>query len=228
MSMFQRFIKWLLPKLGLVYISQEDMSKMTDKLIETKSKFMRLQDQNNVLSRENDYLKAHINTVEFKTLEEYERKQRELETRQDVIDHDICEANDYYKEVQSALSKALHDSEVFGFKRSMAFPGSTSVQGGIVTNDDNSKDVVISGRTIFPDDVTQEIQNATSMHDKYLIALNHLIRYGIVEQIAKNIINNGALEFTLAYNKNCTCLELYYQVRCDKPESRFHITVDLK
>ena len=95
MSMFQRFVKWLLPKLGLVYISQEDMSKMTDKLIETKSKFMRLQDQNNVLSRENDYLKAHINTVEFKTLEEYERKQRELETRQDVIDHDICEANDY-------------------------------------------------------------------------------------------------------------------------------------
>ena len=47
MSMFQRFIKWLLPKLGLVYISQEDMSKMNDKIIETKSKLMRLKEQNN-------------------------------------------------------------------------------------------------------------------------------------------------------------------------------------
>ena len=119
----------------------------------------------------------------------------------------------------------MHNHQLFGFGNAKAIPGATVVTCigcGHKTDNDNMSHVV-TGRTIFTDDVTAKINNAASIQDKYSIAINALIRLGIMDQITKNLLSNGSIQFVLAFNGDCTASELYYTVEAVKPNATFTI-----
>lgn len=131
---------------------------------------------------------------------------------------DVKKAEDYYQQIQTEMHNVLKESPQFAFHRSQCFPGSAVMQ--LVSSPKNSG-VSINGRSVFDDDTTAKIQHASSISDKYKIALDYVNKTGMINRVASQLINNGALTFTLAYNPDCTVLEFYYTITADTPENPF-------
>lgn len=214
MAALKRFIDHLFYLLGYVpnkeYVDAKNLHKL--EIDATKEVLDQLRSQ---LEEAN----AKLEEVGYDAYIAVRKRNAELESAQDKIEKDIEESTEFYKKVQSDISKMMHNDPLLGFPQNMAFPGATSVDARLIDEgEDIGKVVSISGRTIFTDDMTAKIHSATSMDDKYMIAVNQLIKLGLTDHIMKQIINYGGLQLTFGYNEDCTSIELYYNVQCVKPE----------
>lgn len=216
MSWFRNILDKIADKLG--YISKSEMYSISDSF---KVKLMKLTTDNINLQSRYDQLMTDYNTSEASTKLELQKANQELQSKIDKIMADCKTAEDYYKSVQKQISEALTEDSRFKFGFRGGIIGSSHVGSA---KDTNSGNILINGRTVFLDEVTEKIQRASSMNEKYYIALNQLIKYGLIEKVSERLIQSGALEFTLGYNQDCTSLELFYQITCVPPEAM--LTVD--
>lgn len=166
---------------------------------------------------------ARIDDIEFETIESVHQKNKELHAENDRLHAAINESEEHYNAIQRQLSDMMHEHPVFGFGNSRAIPGASIVTSVGIGDTTNHMSNMITGRTIFTDDVTAKINNAPSVHEKYSIAINKLIQLGILDQIAKNMVASGSIQFVLAFNGDCTASELYYTVETVKPDASFSI-----
>lgn len=163
--------------------------------------------------------KERIAALKFETMETLNEVNKELSAENDRLQAEIVEAEKYFNEVQRQLSEGMHTDPVFGFAGSRAIPGATIVRpistiGDVIT---------VAGRTIFDDAITAKINNNPNISEKYWIAINSLTRLGIIEKIADNLLQCGAIQFTLAFNPDCTTSELYYKIDAQRAETTFNI-----
>lgn len=204
----------------LNYVSVEEMNNTVDSM---RDKLMELTQENIKLQDEIKQLNSKYQSVEAESMLKLKNENDELNARLDKIMSDCDKAEEFYKTVQEMVSKALSEDSRFKFGSTGGIPGSSHVGVSSGINSNEETEIVINGRTVFLDEITDKIQHATSMNEKYSIALNQLIKYGLLEKVAQRMIQSGALEFTLGYNQNCTSLELFYQITCKKPDSLLNI-----
>ena len=226
-------MKWILKKilvwLKLAYISIDEVENMKDTIKYHEENFMQAMSERKEFSELATKLQEQVDALGGISLLEEKRRNDELEKRQDKIVASMEEAEEYYKQVQKALSEALHSDPVFGFNKAMAFPGSTSVTTADYTEDgDIGKYTALCGRSIMFDQDTAAVRNLPDMRSTYQYGFNHLLKYGLVDQIARMIVNSGAIQMTYAYNADCTTMELYYDIQVRKPDAYLNITVDGK
>lgn len=133
---------------------------------------------------------------------------------------------EYVKDVQKQLSVVLHGDEMFGFPNKVAIPGSTSIRTDLIEDSASGDHVVVRGRTVLTDDVTQKINNVPDMLSKLELVFSHMDRYGVLTGITKSLIRSGAIAFTLAYNDNCTSYEAYYEVCAKRQDETALMVID--
>jgi len=123
------------------------------------------------------------------------------------------ENQEYIKDLQTQLGDILHVSPCFEFSNDMAIPGSTCIVTGI--EDDPQGDerfTVVRGRTVLTDDMTPLIDQTKSIEDRMSLLMDYMKRWGLCDRIVRDLMSYGALSVSLAYNKNCTAYEMYYQL----------------
>lgn len=166
-----------------------------------------------------DAANAKLEEVGYDAYVAVRERNAELERTQDKIQKDVEETTEFYKSVQSSITGLLQKDPILGFPQNMVFPGATSVDARVMDGETSDEKIInISGRTIFTDDITAKIHDTTNLNDKYMIAVNQLIKLGLTDHIMKQIINYGGLQLTFGYNEGCTSIELYYNVQCVKPK----------
>jgi len=158
------------------------------------------------------------------TMEELKSENDRLQAEHDKIHVEMQKSEEYYKEVQKGLRRALHDDHMFSFARNMCFPGSSSVSCETMQETHNNplNFIVVCGRTTMDDEATAKMKTLPGIDQKYSYCLNYLMRLGLVDKIAKNIMSGG-LALTLTYNEDCTTNEIYYEAKCMVPESGYKI-----
>lgn len=117
----------------------------------------------------------------------------------------------YVKDTQKQLSELLKSSEAFGFPNSRGIPGSTSIRT-IDVEQDGKSEVLIRGRTIVSDDITQEINAIPDMGTKIHTVMAFMEKYGVFTKIARDMFSYGAVQCVLGYNGGNTNYELYYEI----------------
>lgn len=226
-------MKWLLKKIlsffKLAYITESEVEDLQNLILYHEENFQQAMRERHEFSVLATQLKEQVDILGGTSLLEEKRRNDELEKRQDKIEADLEKAEEYYKVVQKALSEALHNDPMYGFNKAMAFPGSTSVTTADYIEEGNEgkfSATAICGRSILFDQDTAAIRNLPDMRSKYQYGFNHLLKYGLVDQLARMIVNSGAIQLSYAYNKDCTTMELYYNVQVRKPDAYLTITID--
>lgn len=219
--MIKKFIHWLCTKLGYVpetqyRIVQENLSELTI----AHNKY-----EHEMENQLNDF-RERVTAMEFVTMEELKNENEALKLNQDKIAAQLLQAENFYKDVQTQITDMMHVSPIMGFPAAMRFPGASTITDHKIKNPGNEDHILVTGRTIFTDDVTAKIQAAHSMTDKLLIIRTELIKQGLVDKIAKNLINSGAFVITIGYNKDCTTCEAYYMLKAIIPETDLIINYD--
>lgn len=179
-------------------------------------RILQLEEQRVKLTVQRDQMLERINEVEFQSMEDYKTDNENLRNTNSNMLRLIVDIKEIAEAVQKELSKALHKTEAWGFPNNMAFPGSTSVTSDIIEKDGDAY-LTIKGRTICDDAQTTQIQQATSLRSQIDIIISILKKFGIYEKIVDMIISTNAIEYTLAFNPDCTTSEIYYQVVVRKP-----------
>lgn len=164
--------------------------------------------QNNVIAKLNEELAAAKHeTVEAK--KEADRQVRyTIEKYKAVPDENAA----LIKELQKQLGDLFREHPVFGFPNSIPIPGSTCVVSHTIRSDDTDDKAICQGRCILTDDITAAINDNPSAEDRFNIITNYMKRYDILARITLELMRHGALGLSLAYNKNCTAYEVYYEV----------------
>lgn len=224
-NLFVRFLIWLLSKFGFWVCSVPEHLETREKLDVQEEKIKDLHERNQNLNRRLNKANKIIEEMSATSIQEQVEINKKLQLEQDRINAAMQKAEEYYKSVQEALNKALQDNGVYKFDSRMAFPGSTSFNGGEY-RENNEKYIIVSGRTILTDDDTAKMKMLPSLEEKYQYAYNHLLQWGLVEKIAKTLVTSGGTAFTLAFNPDCTCTEVYYNIQVKKPDTA--LTIDLK
>lgn len=156
-----------------------------------------LQSQVAMVMQKNLDLKDHNDSLKRKLdqMEEYKRVDAE-----------------YLRETQKQLSEEFGMHPVFGFPRSVALPGSTSITSVRTRKPGESDEFTVArGRVILDDQITKQINQTPHMYDKIQLVLGFLARYGSLERLMKDIIYNGGMAMTLAYRDDTTTYELYFE-----------------
>lgn len=240
--MFKRFLIWLLKKFDYTSMKYTEYRDLLDRVTALTQEKESLEDdfikQFKELSEVREVylaLKDRFNEINGTSIEEQMKINYELESKMAKIQFDMEKAEEYYKEVQSTLSKALHGDIVFGFNKGMCFPGSTSVTTNeyneIQNNgeeDSEFKVISLSGRSVMMDEDTARLRTYPDMTSKYRYALAHLIKYNITDQIAKMLINSGVVQLVLGYNEDNTSTEVYYNIQVRKPDVQLEVKTDVK
>lgn len=220
-------IKWLiglarrfLEKHGYFIMLKEERKEQTDLYTKLMSENNDLTMKLNSYQGEIDDLKNRIKNSEILSMEQLRDENQRLQTEHDQIRVEMNKAEEYYKTVQKQVRTALHDDHSFSFARNMCFPGSSSVSCE-TARETFTKPIdftVICGRTTMDDEVTAKLKQFVGIDQKYAYCLNYLMKLGLIDKIAKNLVNGG-LAITIAYNEDCTVNELYYEAKCMVPET---------
>ena len=96
----------------------------------------------------------------------------------------------------------------------MCFPGASTITS---FTKDNS--ICIAGRIVLEDSVSAKMQELSSISERYYLAHNQLIKYGLLERMIKDAAGLGGIAYTLGYNEDCTATELYYAMEVKPQES---------
>ena len=216
--MIKAIIKWainFLAKRGYVVRTAESYKEEIDGL---ETQIHKLKTCNDQLQEDLKLCKERIEAMRLVKMEDLEAENDRLRTQNDEIQAQITKSDEYYKRVQKALRRALHDDHMFSFARNMCFPGSSSVSCETVQEEHKSplKFMVMCGRTTMDDDATAKLKTIPGIDQKYSYCLNYLLKLGLVDKIAKHLINGG-LALTLTYNEDCTVNEIYYEAKCMLP-----------
>lgn len=225
----RRFLKWLLNQFGLVGITEDQYKLMLSRADYFEEEYKSTLEYNRAIKMEYDELKAKWDSINGTTILEQKERNDALQIRQDEIQAAMDKAEEYYKSVQETLSRALHDDSVYGFNKAMAFPGSTAVTTHQYTDQNSGAGCMsINGRSILSDQDTAEIRNRASMSEKYQYVFNYLVKYGLIDRIAQMLVNSGAIQFTLAYNTDCTTMEVYYNTQVKIPDTKLIVDLSVK
>lgn len=222
--MIKLLIKWFrkfLERHGFVVIdADEHFARITD----YDDKIKKLQTCTDQLTEELNICRGRINAMNLVTMEDLKSENDRLQAEHDKIHVEMQKSEEYYKEVQKGLRRALHDDHMFSFARNMCFPGSSSVSCETMqeTHKNPLNFIVVCGRTTMDDEATAKMKTLPGIDQKYSYCLNYLMRLGLVDKIAKNIMSGG-LALTLTYNEDCTTNEIYYEAKCMVPESGYKI-----
>ena len=220
-----RFLVWLLSKMGWWCCSLEQHNVECKRYNDLKGEKEDLLERNRNLNRRLSKATKTIEETSATTIQEQKEINEKLQLEQDRLNAAMQKSEEYYKTVQETLNKALQENGVYKFDSRMAFPGSTSFNGGEYRENDE-KYIIVTGRTILTDEDTAKMKALPSIEDKYHYAYNHLLQWGLVEKISKTLVTSGGTAFTIAFNPDCTCAEVYYNVQVKKPDTM--LTVDLK
>lgn len=218
MNLLCQIIDWLCAKLNYipknaqkVIFNLEDESKAR---IERIGKSLQESTENLIQATlEIDQLEKHIEASKVLDMEELQKENNRVLLENDKLRHDLKEANKYFEEVEAQVSRVLHGDAVFGFKRSMCFPGASTI-----TSFTKENSICIAGRIVLEDSVSAKMQQLASMSERYYLAHNQLIKYGLLERMIKDAASQGGIAYTLGYNEDCTATELYYAMEV-KPQS---------
>jgi hypothetical protein len=224
--MIKRFLIWLGKKIGLIFLTQDQYKALMNSNEYYRSAYDHARSEYKDLSEALIELQAKFDEADATSILEQKKINDELMLKQDQIQAAMEKTEEYYKTVQETLSKALHSDAVYGFNRSLAFPGSTAVTTHEYQDSDNERFVVISGRTIVDDATTAVLRTMPDINSKYRHLYNYMVQYGLIDKIARMLVNSGALQFTLAYNSDCTTCEVYYNVQLKKVENQWVVDVD--
>lgn len=218
MNLIRRIIDWLCDKLN--YIPNNAQKVIFDLEDESKARIERIgkslqESTENLIqaTMEIDQLQKHIEASKVLDMEELQKENNRVLLENDKIRHDLKEANKYFEEVEAQVSRVLHGDPVFGFKRSMCFPGASTI-----TSFTKENSICIAGRIVLEDSVSAKMQQLASMSERYYLAHNQLIKYGLLERMVKDAASQGGIAYTLGYNEDCTATELYYAMEV-KPQS---------
>ena len=176
------------------------MSKIAQELIDANKKVKELQQQ--------------IDECALLDLIELNDRNIGLESENLRLQGEINESKEYYRKIEGELSDIMHNDKRFGFGQNMTFPGSTSLIG-----EKSGDSVLVYGRSVLLDTIAQQIQDTPSMTEKYSIAINYLIKNGLIEKLTRQLISQGAVQFTIGFNENNTSLEIYYALEAKVKEN---------
>lgn len=136
-----------------------------------------------------------------------------------------CQNLDLIKGLQKQLGELFNEHPVFGFPNGTPIPGSTCATTSDYEMSDGSKFAVLRGRTIFTDDMTIKIDSAPSIYERHQLIKEYMERYGILAKIGKDLMSRGGIKVSLAYNKNCTAYEAFYEAVVEHASGDALITV---
>lgn len=218
MNLIRRIIDWLCVKLN--YIPKNAQQAIFDLEDESKASMERIgkslqESTENLIQAtlEIDQLQKHVEASKVLDMEELQKENNRVLLENDKLRHDLKEANKYFEEVEAQVSRVLHGDAVFGFKRSMCFPGASTI-----TSFTKENSICIAGRIVLEDSVSAKMQQLASVSERYYLAHNQLIKYGLLERMVKDAASQGGIAYTLGYNEDCTATELYYAMEV-KPQS---------
>lgn len=104
---------------------------------------------------------------------------------------------DYNKTVMQQVGDIISKHPNWGFGNDCPFPGATVVQVDPVATDDENF-VVVKMKTEFEPIVAERILNEPDPRKRYSIALRSLQLQGVIERIARALINTCAIQYSLA------------------------------
>lgn len=152
--------------------------------------------------------------TETQTKAEVMDENRKLKAEHDKYQKDLEEAEAYYKKVQGMIHDITVEDPIFGYRSERLFPGASIVYSRKIDSDkDMPADILVSGRTVLPDDVTARIQQVSSIQEKYQILINTLLQYRLLQRFTDELIMSGAIQFTLGYINDCTTMVAYYSLK---------------
>lgn len=219
----KKFFDWLFSLFG--YVPKADLEKSQEFASSEHLRCVKFENENIDLHYELEKARQTIDQFKNEPIEEIKAESKRLKLELDEISADHVKMEEFYRTVQKQLSGEFHHDPVFGFTSSPAIPGA-SVVTGFYNGNDNSSNIV--GRTLLMDNITAKVNNAMTMAEKYRIILNTMIQLGLIDKIAQNLIATGAIQLSLTYNENCTTSEVYYMVKCQKPDPDSILTINLK
>lgn len=193
----------------------------------------KLQNLTNDQQALNDRMVEHINelikrisSVTFKTMEKYKAENEALREDHNKIIKDLEDGIKYYNSVQKQVSEMMHNSQEWSFPNSMCFPGATIISSGKTSCDNienSAGQFVYKGRTVLTDDITTKLQNTASINEKMNIIILQLKKQGIYDKIMKDLIAANPIRYTIGYNTDCTCYEVYYCISVNIPDTVLNI-----
>lgn len=133
---------------------------------------------------------------------------------------------DLIKELQKQVGDLFHDHPVFGFPTGIPIPGSTCVTTSDYTKEDGTNVAVLRGRSILTDDMTDKIDSTPGIVERTKLITSYMETYGLFAKIGKDLMNRGGIKLTLAYNRNCTAYEVYYETVVDHASGDAIVFVD--
>lgn len=174
-----------------------------------------------------DKLQQRIDTVAFKTMEDYKLKQNALDAEHADLQKKIEEVLNFQKEVEKQVSRLLHRDEKFGFSGNFSFPGSTSIASEILHDNETGKPyITVYGRTVFGDEHSNKLGELLTLNEKLKYIVNVMFKQGIYDRITKDLMKLGAIQYTVGYNEDCTAYEVYYAINAYVPNSTCVCLID--
>lgn len=223
MKLIYRIIDWLCNKFNYIpKCAQEKIDELNFVANDKYQEFVtNLKDTTNKLNNATTEileLRKHIENSKVLDMEELQEENQKLLKEQEKMRIELKESNKYFEKVETQVSEYLHADPIFGFKRSMCFPGASTF-----TSFSRENSIYIAGRIVLEDSVSAQMQQLASVSERYYLAHNRLIKYGLLERMAKDAAAQGGIAYTLGYNKDCTATELYYAMEVKKQESILEI-----
>lgn len=133
---------------------------------------------------------------------------------------------DLIKELQKQLGDVFHAHPVFGFPTGIPIPGSTCVTTFDYTKEDGTNVAVLRGRSILTDDMTPRIDNTPGIVERTQLIRDYMDQYDLFSKIGKDLMSRGGIKMTLAYNRNCTAYEVYYEAVVEHASGDAIIVID--
>lgn len=219
-------IKWLIKLAKKILIKHGYTVKLNEEYLTDKEDSYRKGCDDTQSELESKYiteiksLEDRIKNSEIITMEQIQEENQKLKTEHDRIRVEMNETQEYCKRVEKQVRLALHDDHSFSFARNMCFPGSSSVSCETIqeTHKNPIHFMTMCGRTTMDDEATAKLKQIVGINQKYVFCLNYLMKLGLIDKIAKNLVNGG-LSVTIGYNDDCTTNELYYEAKCMVPDN---------
>lgn len=218
------FLRWILKLFGLQVFTDQEVLHQKNLMSAYNLQVDNLHKEINKLSEDHEKLLKDFESYQIIDKKDLDKRNDELNAQNDKLQKDLEEATEFFKTVEKSISKLVESDDCFKFKNAVAIPGSTSIATKVFTGKhENESEIVVSGRTIVDDQTTSMIHQYPNVIDKYKIFLNTLIQYGALDQITKQLLNQGALTMEIGYNEDCTSAEVYYQIRAIRPSAELRI-----
>ena len=175
----------------------------------------------------NDDLQKKLDELMKLNLQDLQNENEQIRAESAKLKIDLDEQQKINEDVQKALSKALHESVMWGFPENDVFPGCISVHTRESQISDDERYIVVQGRTIFTDEMNNKLKDAKTNLERFDMILLALKKYGIYDRIVKDLMLRSGIVYTLAYNEECSAYEIYYQITAKKEPAEFKVEFDI-